>query len=219
MQILKKTVRCTIFFVTLYICLGAKGFCVPKKYIFTGGPGAGKTSLLNALEARYGIPYIPEASADIKNLMRAEGIEKPWEEPNLNERIYQLLKGRIETFSHVDKPFILLDRSAIDILVYDEPGSEFYPVLFADAQSIANDPSYGKIVFLIENLGHCVRTSYRHETIEEAIRLEKAQIENYKKFGFQIEYIGPGTLEERMEQVMEVLKQDQNVLLEFKDIF
>jgi len=47
-------------------------------YIISGGPGSGKTSLINAL-ARQGIPSMPEAGrAIIQDQMAIGGIALPW---------------------------------------------------------------------------------------------------------------------------------------------
>lgn len=51
----------------------------PKRVVFAGGPGTGKTSLVLALELR-GEYVVHEAATDYIKVKQAYGIAKPWED-------------------------------------------------------------------------------------------------------------------------------------------
>ncbi len=50
-----------------------------KRYILSGAPGSGKTSVIREME-HHGRVVVHEAATDIIAEAQAKGIEKPWEE-------------------------------------------------------------------------------------------------------------------------------------------
>ncbi len=53
-----------------------------KRFILTGTPGSGNTSVIRELE-KFGHAVIHEAATDIIAQEQAKGIEKPWKSLNL----------------------------------------------------------------------------------------------------------------------------------------
>lgn len=64
-----------------------------KRFIFTGAPGSGKTSVIKKLE-KSGYAVIYEAATDVISTEQAKGIEKPWEEPEFVDKITLMQKER-----------------------------------------------------------------------------------------------------------------------------
>ena len=64
-----------------------------KRYILTGTPGCGKTSILRCFEVA-GYAVIEEAATDIIALRQAQGIAEPWTHPGFIEDITNLQKLR-----------------------------------------------------------------------------------------------------------------------------
>lgn len=57
-----------------------------RRFILTGTPGSGKTSVIMELE-KLGHAVIHEAATDVISQEQAKGIEKPWEEPDFVDQI------------------------------------------------------------------------------------------------------------------------------------
>lgn len=64
-----------------------------KRFILTGTPGSGKTSVIRELE-KLGHTVIHEAATDFISIEQAKGMEKPWEEPNFVDQITHMQKER-----------------------------------------------------------------------------------------------------------------------------
>ena len=60
-----------------------------RRFILTGAPGAGKTSILNALAAK-GYATVPEAATDVIAQEAAKGIAEPWRHPGFIDKIVAL---------------------------------------------------------------------------------------------------------------------------------
>ena len=60
-----------------------------RKYILTGGPGSGKSSILLELRSR-GNTIVREAAEDVIRLEQARGNTKPWELPEFQRKILEL---------------------------------------------------------------------------------------------------------------------------------
>lgn len=69
-----------------------------KRFIFTGTPGSGKTSVIIELE-KLGHAVIHEAATDVISQEQAKGMEKPWEEPEFVDQITRMQKERQINFS------------------------------------------------------------------------------------------------------------------------
>src|SRR5260370_7891991 len=64
-----------------------------KRYILTGTPGSGKTSILRRLEIA-GYSVVEEAASDIIALQQANGLSEPWTLPSFIDDITNLQKQR-----------------------------------------------------------------------------------------------------------------------------
>lgn len=62
---------------------------VQKRYIITGGPGVGKTTLIKYLEEQ-GEAVIHEAATDIIKSEIDKGIEEPWSKVSFREKVIAL---------------------------------------------------------------------------------------------------------------------------------
>ena len=60
-----------------------------KRYILTGTPGCGKTSIIRCLEVA-GYAVVEEAATDIIALRQAQGIAEPWTHPSFIDDITSL---------------------------------------------------------------------------------------------------------------------------------
>jgi predicted ATPase len=63
-----------------------------KRFIFTGTPGSGKTSVILALE-KLGYDVIHEVPTDVISQEQAKGIKKPWESLEFVDQIIRMKKS------------------------------------------------------------------------------------------------------------------------------
>jgi predicted ATPase len=167
-----------------------------KRYVLTGGPGTGKSCILQALEAR-GEHTIKEAAEDHIKLRQAQGQPEPWTEADFQDKILELQVQREERV-HPEAERVWIDRGVADGLGYAEPGTETYERILEEAKK----RHYDKI-FLVESLDHTKKTKIRREDREEAQKLGDKMKEVYLSLGYELITIPDGPLEERIGRVLE----------------
>jgi predicted ATPase len=171
-----------------------------KRYILTGTPGCGKTSILRALELA-GFLVVEEAATDIIALRHAQGIAEPHTNPAFIDDITNLQKHRqIRIADSAQVQFY--DRSPI--CTYALAVFLNFPIsttLAAEMARIEQAQIYQKQVFFIENLGHCEPTAARKITFEDSLKFEKVHEETYRSFGYECIRIAPRDLSARAEQI------------------
>jgi predicted ATPase len=171
-----------------------------KRYILTGTPGCGKTSILRALELA-GYAVVEEAATDIIALRQAQGIAEPHTHPAFIDDITNLQKYRqmrIADLSGVQ----FYDRSPL--CTYALAVFLNFPISKTLAEEMARIEKaqiYQKQVFFIENLGHCEPTAARKITFEDSLKFEKVHEETYRSFGYECIKIAPRDLSSRVEQI------------------
>jgi len=169
-----------------------------KRYVLTGTPGCGKTSLLRVLEIR-GAFVIEEAATDIIAFEQSRGIKEPWKNPSFIDMIIKLQRQRQHQTADLSVPLQYVDRSPFctyALAVYlNVPPS---PLLLEEIDRVLQINIYEPQVFFLENLGFCAPTEARKITYDEALIFERIHQETYDKFGFQCLMIPPVALEERV---------------------
>ncbi len=179
-----------------------------KRYIITGTPGCGKTSIIRALEMK-GYFVIDEAATDVIAYEQAQGIDSPWEHSKFVDHVVHLQRQRqIQTTdSHPDLQFF--DRSpictyALSVYLNFEPSED----LMGEIQRIQNEHTYQKKVFFIENLGFIKPTDARKISYEDSLVFEKIHKDAYTKFGFESVLIPQGGLNSRVDTILKEVQQD-----------
>ena len=140
-----------------------------KKYVLTGGPCSGKTTLLSELKKR-GYNIVEESARDI--IRKHNGILP-------EERQRRIAKSQLEIELSLPDNTYFLDRSIIDTIAY----SLFHnvtPPCFPDFQLKAR---YNKI-FLLERLSFKNDGERIEKSEEEAIKVHEKIVEAYQMFGY-----------------------------------
>jgi len=104
-----------------------------QKIVITGGPGTGKTTLINELEKR-NFKCTPEISRQVTRMARKKGIDHLFlEDPLLFSKL--LLEGREQQYSDAidtDAPIVFFDRGIPDVHAYMNHFGTEYPQMFLE---------------------------------------------------------------------------------------
>lgn len=175
----------------------------PKKIVITGGPGTGKSSIINHLKSRGFLCY-GEISREVTLQARKNGIEQLFlTEPLLFSK--KLLEGRTEQFKNAAKEennVVFIDRGLPDVLAYLDFIGDTYPQAFIDTCKLH---TYDYIFVLAPWQEIFVSDSERYENFEQAIAIHHHLLETYSRFGYQLIDIPFETIEKRTDFVLEVL--------------
>ncbi len=153
-----------------------------RRYVLTGGPSSGKTSIIKELERR-GEIVIHEAASDCARKYLDNGEPCPFHTEEFQREVFELQEER-ERLVPEDASRVFIDRSPIDGLAYADPGWELYPQLISAAVS----KGYEKVFFL-DHLGFVEDNGTRHESIDQALELSAKILESYKKAGYEPQII------------------------------
>lgn len=168
-----------------------------QRFIFTGTPGSGKTSVTKELE-KFGHAVIHEAATDVISLEQAEGIEKPWENPSFIDKVISLQKDRqINASGNLQ----FYDRSPFCTYALAKYFGQIPSKLLLDEiNRCLKSEVYQNQIFFFENLGFIEHTDARKISYEDALIFEQIHLNVYKEFGFDIVMLPKGlTVTQRCE--------------------
>lgn len=172
------------------------------RYILTGAPGCGKTSIIQELAIR-GYSVIKEAATDIIAQEQALGNAEPWNFPDFIEKIVALQKQRQHQTDNPASVIQFYDRSPIctyalaTYLKFNPPAS-----LIEEIERINQAQIYEKNVFYIEPLGFITPTDARKISFEESLVFDKIHHDCYLKFGYRCIKIPAAPITERVETIL-----------------
>lgn len=174
-----------------------------KKIVLTGGPGTGKTSIIQLLEAR-NYTILPEISREIILKAQKDGIDQLFlEQPLLFSEL--LLEGRIEQYKEAEKTqtdYIFIDRGIPDVVAYMDYFKSNYPAIFRDA---CKQYPYDGIFVLPPWERIYRRDNERYESFEQACEIHNYLLDSYTRSGYRPTEVPLGTLEERASFILEHL--------------
>ena len=170
-------------------------------YILTGAPGAGKTTLINALRAR-GFAAVAEAATDVIAVSHAEGDEAHWLRHDFTDRIARLQRER-----RLAAPSGLAfhDRSAVCTLALARfLGHPVSAALQQELNDVIESAAFAQPVFFIANLGFVEPTQARRITFEDSLRFEAVHRQTYVELGFELREIAKAPIETRVREIIDV---------------
>ncbi len=171
--------------------------------VIIGGPGSGKTSLIECLEGK-GYTCYPEISREVTLEARKQGIEQLFlEKPLLFSEL--LLEGRKKQHAAAAKDeskIVFIDRGLPDVLAYMHYIGDAYPSFFDD---VCKEYRYTKIFFLPPWREIYTADEARYESYEQAELIASHLQETYKGYGYELTEVPKDTLDNRILFILEHL--------------
>ena len=168
-----------------------------KRFILTGAPGAGKTSILRALAAG-GYAIVPEAATDVMTARLALAQAEPWADPLFIDRIAALQRQRREAPVRPGVTVQVHDRSAVCTLALARHlGHPVPPVLEQEVAWATGRGSFDRRVFFVRLLGFIEPTAVRRIGYAESQAFERIHEDSYRRLGFDLVDVPAGTVAER----------------------
>lgn len=176
----------------------------PKRIVITGGPGTGKSTLIQLLEQR-GYPCLHEVSREVILEARKQGHEQLF----LNDPLLfseKLIEGRINQFHQV-KDFhqqpVFYDRGLHDVLAYLKYiGSDFPNEMHHTCINHCYD-----LVLILPPWEEIYSTdNERYESFQEAEKIYHHLVNTYKKYNYTPLEVPKLPVEKRLQFILNQIK-------------
>ncbi|WP_460218525.1 AAA family ATPase [Psychroserpens sp. MEBiC05023] len=174
-----------------------------RKIVITGGPGTGKSSIINELISR-GYHCFEEVSRQVTLEARKDGIDQLFlTKPLLFSEL--LLKARTQQFNDAliaQDPLVFLDRGVPDVLAYMDYVKSDYPDSFTE---VCKKHRYDQVFVLAPWQDIFVSDSERYENFDQAVEIHHALLNTYQRFGYELIDVPFGSIESRADFILGVL--------------
>ena len=175
----------------------------PKKYILSGAPGSGKSTLIDAI-ATQGIPVMREVSRSViiqEQAQQQDGM--PWKDV---ERFSELVFQQTVAMLEADNEALLCDRSLIDNIAYLQHAQKPIPQKLA---AFSFDQFYHQTVFFTLPWKEIYTTDpQRPESFEEQCALSQSLQKAYLQYGFELIQVPFQGITERVDFILNQIKYD-----------
>jgi predicted ATPase len=172
-------------------------------FIITGGPGSGKSTLIDALGAR-GIARTVEAGrAIIQNQMAIGGCALPWCDPRAFAELMLSWELRSYRWAQQQNGTIVFDRGVPDVVGYLRLMNLPVPAYMDKA---ARTFRYNRQVFIAPPWPEIfVQDHERKQSFNEAERTYRAMVETYAAYGYELVRLPLVSVDERACFVMRLI--------------
>ena len=174
-----------------------------RKIVITGGPGTGKTSVIQALEES-GYFCFHEVSRAIIQKAQKEGIDQLFlKEPLLFSEM--LLEGRINQHKeaeNVEANLVFLDRGVPDVVAYMNYFGNEYPPVF---NRVCKEYLYDEIFLLPPWKEIYTSDNERYESYEQAVEIHDHLAQSYSSHGYRPVEVPCGPVDDRVSFILDRL--------------
>jgi len=183
---------------------------MPRRYILTGAPGSGKTSIALGLRRR-GYAVVDEAVTDLIAAAQAAGVDEPWLGSTFVDDVVALQRRRQLATVPDGVAVQVFDRSPLCTLALARYlDLSVTPLLAAEVSRVVRDRVYEATVFLIRPLGFIEPTAAHRISYPDALQFGAVHEAVYREHGFALVDVVPGPVDQRVTAVEQHLAADQN---------
>lgn len=177
-----------------------------KLFVITGGPGVGKTTLLNALEKQGFFVVMEEARKIIQEQMLKDGEGLPWK--NKTHYSQLMLEASLETYQRIvgemSSNIVFFDRGILDTICY--MNMENIPIS-EEINNLVNSHPYNQRVFILPPWQEIYSTdNERKQTWEEAVYTFDKMKQTYLQYGYEVIEVPKNNIEQRCEFIISYLQ-------------
>jgi predicted ATPase len=176
-----------------------------RRYILTGTPGAGKTTVLRLL-ASLGYSVVEEAATAV--IERAGEVE-PSRRVSFIDDVVALQRRRQIAAATAGATVQIYDRSPIctyALSVYI--GAPVTTALAGEVDRVIRSGIYQRRVFFLRNIGFCRLTFARRISFEDSLAFERVHEETYRSFGYELVEIPAGPPARRAAGIRSLIRAD-----------
>jgi len=173
--------------------------CKAHYFVFTGGPGAGKSTVITALEQK-GYTCMPEAARQIIQDQEAKGGNAvPWKDMHAYTRLMQ--EQSIHTFYAGPDTACFYDRGIPDTICHARLNR--FP-LDTDLHAAAQQCRYNQQVFIFPpwEAIYCTDAE-RKQSFAEAVATYEVVSEVYREYGYHLIELPLTSVEKRVAFILE----------------
>jgi predicted ATPase len=172
-----------------------------RRYIITGAPGVGKTTILAALRGR-GYAVVDEAATDVNVGLQALGRDEPWRDPGFIDSITLLQRERLAQPAPPATAVQVFDRSPICTLALARYLKlPVTPILRKEIERVVAEELYQPRVFFVHLLGFITPTAVRRISLAQSVTFERFHEQAYRSHGFELVDVPAATIEERLDLI------------------
>lgn len=176
-----------------------------KRIVITGGPGTGKTSIINDLLKR-NLSCLEEISRQVTLEAQQNGISQLFlSEPLLFSDL--LLEGRSRQFDEAElfsSEFVFFDRGLPDVVAYLDYMKHDYPENY---NTICEEKRYDHIFILAPWQEIYKSDNERYESFEQAIEIHHYLLETYNRFKYELHDVPFGSVGSRTDFILNITEQ------------
>lgn len=178
-----------------------------KRYIITGAPGTGKTTLIDALRNNNFYCFEEVSRRIIISEQQTNGNKTPWEDVvGFTDLVYE---KTIEELKIPTPKTTFVDRGLPDNIAYLKLQNQIIDNQFLDFNY---KQYYNTTVFILSPWKKIyVKDPQRLQSFEQTKKLHTLLLQTYKDLGFSIHFLPNSTLLERKQLIIDIVNKESEI--------
>ena len=171
--------------------------------IVSGGPGSGKSTLIDALENEGFARTVEAGRAIIQDQIVIGGTALPWSDRALFAELMLSWEMRSHAMAELQHGTVFFDRGVPDVIGYLTLCDLPVPQHMEEA---ARQVRYNRTVFLAPPWAEIfAQDAERKQDFDEAVRTFEAMDKTYRRLGYEIALLPKSSVEERVRFIRKTL--------------